>query len=63
MEICYVDLVEQLHFDECGNFVGMCKSSSMSMAKFCGYEYGWHFLYWSWNFDYGKLLLSMRFWL
>ena len=41
----------------------------MSMEKICGCEYGkiwlWHvfFLYWAWNFDYGKLLLSMRFWL
>jgi len=38
-KICCTGLVEQIH-DECGKFVGMCKSYFMSMAKFCGYRYG-----------------------
>ena len=46
-----------------------CESYFKSIAKFCRYEYGkilWvrkNYLYWSWNFDYGRLLLSLRFWL
>jgi len=73
-KFCCVGLVEQIH-DTCGKFVDVCKSYFMSMAKFCGYEYGkilwvWknfagsiHFFLWSWNFDSGNLLLIMRFWL
>ena len=57
-------MIEQIH-DEHGKFVGMCKFDFMSMEEFCGYEYGKFcggiFFYWSWNFDYGKFLVGMRF--
>ena len=64
-KICVVGLNEYIH-DICGK-VGwhVCKLCFMNLAKFCGYEKfcGYGILYRSWNFDYGKLLLSMRFWL
>ena len=70
--------MNKLTFDECGNFVGMCKSYFMSMEVFMGMGmeifcggmdfyvghgiFGIEF-FWSWNFCRARRIFFFFFWL